>query len=188
MAAIFDNVKASSWFRAIGYYPILSKLLQPLIPKTLKERRAKHHEMTTAKVRSRQERKTERADFLAGFLVEGADVSEAEMIATARTLIIAGSETTATLLSGITFLLLKHPDVMRKLVEEVRSTFSSESEINLIGANKLRYMLACLDEAMRMYPPVPGSFPRDVPSTSSGGDMVGDRYIPEKVSSQNTTM
>jgi cytochrome P450 len=66
-----------------------------------------------------------------------------------------------------------------KLIDEVRSTFESESEINLIGANKLTYMLACLDEAMRMYPPVPGSFPRDVPP---GGDRVGDLFIPEGVS------
>ena len=185
MAAIFENVKASSWFRAIGYYPVLGTLLKPLIPRSLKERRARHHAMTTAKVRARQERKTERADFLAGFVEEGADASDAEMIATSRTLIIAGSETTATLLSGVTYLLLKHPAVLQKLVEEVRSTFSSESEIDLIGVNKLTYMLACLDEAIRMYPPVPGSFPRDVPA---GGEHIGDRYVPENVSGHTTSL
>lgn len=37
-------------------------------------------------------------------------------------------------------------------------------------------MLACLDEALRMYPPVPGSFPRDVPA---GGDYIGDSWVPE---------
>ena len=131
--------------------------------------------MTVTKVRARQERKSERADFLAGFLQPDADASDEEMIATARLLIIAGSETTATLLSSITFLLLKNPRVLEKLTHEVRSSFKSESEINLVGANQLRYMLACLDEAMRMYPPVPSTFPRNVPS---GGDMVGDRWIP----------
>ena len=152
------------------------------MPKSLKERRAQHHRMTLAKVHARQQRKTERADFLARFVEKDADASEAETVATARTLIIAGSETTATLLSGVTYLLLKHPAVLNKLVDEVRSAFDSESDIRLVEVNKLAYMLACLDEAMRMYPPVPGSFPRDVPA---GGDRIGDRYVPESVGTPN---
>ena len=136
--------------------------------------------MTVAKVRARQARKSERADFLGGFLEPGADASDEEMIATARLLIIAGSETTATLLSGVTYLLVKNPRVLKKLVDEVRSTFNSESEIDLVGANKLRYMLACLDEAMRMYPPVPATFPRNVPA---GGDTIGDQWVPGGVRS-----
>ena len=135
--------------------------------------------MTVAKVRARQARKSERADFLGGFLEPGADASDEEMIATARLLIIAGSETTATLLSGVTYLLAKNPRVLKKLVDEVRSTFNSESEINLVRTNKLRYMLACLDEAMRMYPPVPATFPRNVPN---GGDTIGEQWVPEGVS------
>lgn len=111
VAAIFDNVKASAWFRAVGYYPIVGRMLKPLIPKALVEKRKTHHQMTLEKVRRRQEQKTDRSDFLSGFLVDGADASDDEMINTARTLIIAGSETTATLLSGITYLLMKNPQV-----------------------------------------------------------------------------
>lgn len=100
VAAIFKNVKAGSFFRSVGYYPLLSKFLQYFIPSGLKQRRKQHHAMTVAKVRARQEYKTDRADFMSGFLEPNADVSDAEMIATAKTLIVAGSETTATLLSG----------------------------------------------------------------------------------------
>ena len=183
VAAIFKNVKASSFFRAAGYYSPLSKVLQYFIPSGLRVRRKRHHALTIAKVRGRQERKVEHADFLTGFLQPGADASDDEMIATARLLIIAGSETTATLLSGIAYLLCKYPKVLKKLTDEVRSTFSAESEINLTGANKLRYMLACLDEGMRMYPPVPATFPRNVPS---GGDFVGDTWIPGGVRDPRT--
>lgn len=178
VAAIFQNVKASSFFRAVGYYPFLSKILQYFVPSGLKERRQRHHALTIAKVNGRKERKGERFDFLSGFLQPGADASDEEMVATARLLIIAGSETTATLLSGITYLLLKNRRVLEKLTEEVRSTFTSESDISLVGANQLRYMLACLDEAMRMYPPVPSTFPRNTPP---GGDFVGDKFVPEGV-------
>ena len=67
------------------------------------------------------------------------------------------------------------------MAEEVRTSYNDEGEIDFVSANKLRYMLAVLDEAMRMYPPVPGSFPRDVPP---GGDKIGDRHVPEHVSAK----
>lgn len=87
-------------------------------------------------------------------------VSTEEFIATTGTLITAGSETTATLLSGVTHLLVTHPQKLEVLVREVRSSFSSEEEITFVSVNKLTYMLACLDEALRLYPPIPGAFPR----------------------------
>ena len=155
------------------------------MPRELKEKRAKHREMTEAKVRARQNQKTDRADFLSGFLKEESDASEAEMIATARTLIIAGSETTATLLSGITYLLMKNRSVLKRLVDEVRSSFQSESDITFVEVNKLRFMLACLDEGLRMYPPVPGSFPRDVPL---GGDKIGEFFVPENVNGDESKL
>lgn len=95
---------------------------------------------------------------------------------------MGGSETTATLLAGVTYLLLSNPHALQKLTEEVRSTFSDESEINMTSVNQLTYMLACLNEAMRVYPPVPTGLPRVVPS---GGNTILDRYVPEKVSSSH---
>ena len=69
-------------------------------------------------------------------------------------LIIAGSETTATLLSGVTYLLLTNPQALATLTKEVRSAFQSEDDININSVSRLTYMLACLNEALRMYPPV----------------------------------
>lgn len=97
----------------------------------------------------------------------------------ASTLIIAGSETTASLLSGVTFLLLKHPHALAKLTEEVRSAFKSEDDININSVGQLKYMLACLDEALRLYPPTPVGLPRVV---SKGGATIVGNYVPENVS------
>lgn len=94
-------------------------------------------------------------------------------------LIIGGSETTATLLSGVTYFLLTNPEPMRKLTEEIRSSFKSESEIDFVSVNNLPYLLACLDEALRMYPPVPIGLPRIVPA---GGAKIVDEFVPEGVS------
>lgn len=99
--------------------------------------------------------------------------------ANSNILIIGGSETTATLLAGVTYLLLSNPTALQKLTEEVRSTFKSESEIDMISVNQLTYMLACLNEALRVYPPVPTGLPRVVPA---GGSKILGQYVSGRVS------
>lgn len=100
------------------------------------------------------------------------------LIANAEILIIGGSETTASLLSGVTYFLLENPEAHQKLRDEVRSTFRSQDEINLISVNKLSYMLACLDEGLRMYPPIANGLPRMCPR---GGCTVLGHYLPANV-------
>lgn len=95
-------------------------------------------------------------------------------------LIIGGSETTATLLSGVTYFLLMNPEPMAKLTAEIRGAFKSEDEIDFVSVSSLQYLLACLDEALRMYPPVPTGLPRVVPK---GGASISGNFIPEDVSS-----
>ncbi|OTA65405.1 cytochrome P450 [Hypoxylon sp. EC38] len=94
----------------------------------------------------------------------------------ASRLIVAGSETTATLLSGAVFFLTTHEDKLARLTHEVRSSFKNDKEITLSSVGDLTYMLACLDECLRLYPPVAGGFPRVAPK---GGGMVASRFVPE---------
>jgi cytochrome P450 len=94
-------------------------------------------------------------------------------------LIIAGSETTATTLSGVTYLLLTHHEILQKTINEVRSSFSCEAEIDLLSVQKLSYMMAVLQETLRIYPPVPATIPR---KTQPGGDVICGQYVPENVS------
>ena len=82
-------------------------------------------------------------------------------------------------MSGATYLLLTNPTAYEKLKEEVRTVFQSQEEINLISVNKLHYMLACLDEAMRMYPPIANGLPRVSPE--GGANILGE-YVPAEVS------
>ena len=90
-------------------------------------------------------------------------MSTQELIANSAVLILAGSETTATVLSGMTYFLLKDKRVMDKVVKEVRGTFEREEDITLSGVWKLSYMLACLGESMRIYPAAPVALQRIVP-------------------------
>jgi len=90
-------------------------------------------------------------------------------------LVAAGSETTATLLAGVTYLLLSNPEALANLKIEVRSTFNSAGEITIASASRLPYMLACLNEALRMYPPVTGSLVRVI---AKGGTTVAGHVLP----------
>jgi cytochrome P450 len=67
---------------------------------------------------------------------------------------------------------------MKKLTSEIRGAFKSEDEIDFVSVSTLPYLLACLDEALRIYPPVPIGLPRVVPK---GGASIAGNYVPEKV-------
>lgn len=79
------------------------------------------------------------------------------------TLIVAGSETTATLASGAMYYLVKHPLWISKLYQELRSTFENESQMSFASLSQLKILNAIIQEAFRMYPAVPTSLPRVVP-------------------------
>jgi len=107
-----------------------------------------------------------------------------EIKATSGILIIAGSETTATLLSGATFLLLTNPSAMVKVVEEVRNNFVHASDITFASVTaQLPYLNACLEESLRLYPPVPSVLPR---RTGPEGDIINGRFVPPDVSNIST--
>jgi len=105
-----------------------------------------------------------RPDFMDSMLKHRGDkdgLTDAELISNSTALIIAGSETTATLLSGVTYWLLRTPNALRKATDEVRNSFENEEDVNFTHATtRLPYMLACLEEGFRMYPPVPTGLPR----------------------------
>lgn len=81
----------------------------------------------------------------------------------ANTLIVAGSDTTSTTLSAALHYLLHNTHALRRLEKEIRDTFSSVDEI--VMGTKMQsctYLRACIDETMRMTPPVGGVLPREV--------------------------
>ncbi|KAK3355434.1 cytochrome P450 [Neurospora tetraspora] len=99
-----------------------------------------------------------------------------KLSANAWFLVLAGSETTATTLSGVTYFLTQNPEVLKRVTQEVRTAFKSVEEIDINSVNKLTYMLAVLNETLRLYPPVTSNLPRIVPR---GGAKVLGEYIPE---------
>lgn len=95
----------------------------------------------------------------------GRSLTETELAAESRFLLIAGADTTSTGMTGIFFYLASNPGVFKKLAHEIRTTFDDPNEIR--GGTKLRsckYLYAVMDESMRMSPPVSSALWREVTS------------------------
>ncbi|TVY89363.1 Cytochrome P450 monooxygenase [Lachnellula willkommii] len=102
-------------------------------------------------------------------------MSRAEIIKASGTLIVAGSETTATLLRGALFYLLKSPSSLSKLTTELRTSFPGPAGMNVVNLARLSYLNACLQEGLRLYPPVQGILLR---KTQPGGAVINGYHIP----------
>ncbi|KIX07113.1 uncharacterized protein Z518_05090 [Rhinocladiella mackenziei CBS 650.93] len=99
-----------------------------------------------------------------------------DLVGEAALLVGAGADTSSTAMSACFFYLMRHPRALKKLQDEVRSAFSDVEEIRY-GAklNNLPYLRACIDEAMRMSPPVPGLLDREL---LPGGAVIDGIQVP----------
>ncbi|KAB5583416.1 cytochrome P450 [Coniochaeta sp. 2T2.1] len=69
-------------------------------------------------------------------------------------ILIAGRDTTASLISNVFFVLARRPDVWRKLKEEVRRQFGGRLP-RFEEIPQCRYVRWTINESLRLYPPVP---------------------------------
>ncbi|OHF00678.1 isotrichodermin C-15 hydroxylase [Colletotrichum orchidophilum] len=177
IAFIFKTIRFNAILTAmkyIGLDPIVQGIFKIGGLAAMKQLRESTDEM----MQSRLDMDPDRKDLFEGLLrkKEEWNISFEKLSANGLILVLAGSETTATTLSGATYLLLRHPKVLQKLNEEVRSAFGSSSEITINSVSKLPYMLAVLNEALRMYPPVASNLVREVPE---GGYQIGSEHVPQ---------
>jgi hypothetical protein len=167
-------------------FPVVAKIAMVLFHKRIAklfEAAALNAEYAIKAVEKRVQQETNRKDFYSRILEqrdnERHKVTDLELAAHAWDFVAAGSETTATAMSTVTFYLLRNPDLMAKVTEEVRKAFKSPSAINHATTMPLRYLDAVCREAMRMYPPLPFALPRLVPD---GGDVIDGKWVPGGVS------
>ncbi|KAF1990518.1 cytochrome P450 [Aulographum hederae CBS 113979] len=178
--AIFGNVKAIAVIaamRQLGLGPLISYL----VPQKTLEGRIRHAEFSEQKMRARIAMGSNQGDFLDPVLKKYRGKSEEgsltfdELVSNGSLLVLAGSETTATLLSGTVYQLCCNPLALQRTIAEIRSSFASPDEIDLFSTAKLSYTLAVLNETMRIYPPVPVPVPRESPA---GGASINGIAIP----------
>ncbi|KAF2462739.1 cytochrome P450 monooxygenase-like protein, partial [Lindgomyces ingoldianus] len=183
VANIFKGLKFARMFRVLRAYPLIGLPILSLLKMfpALAKARQKHEQFSIDKTMRRLEMKTDRKDFMSYILKHNDEkgMTTAEIMKTMSIVIIAGSETSATLLSGAIFYLLKNPEWMSKLQEEIRITFRDESEMTFAALSQLKIMNAIIQETFRMYPSVPTTLPR---LTTKQGAVISNTYIPPNCS------
>lgn len=100
-----------------------------------------------------------------------------EIVAEVNIMMNAGSATTAIAMANVMFQLLKNPNHLATLREEIDSVMEEDEVV--VSYDKVRhlpYLRACLDESMRLFPPTAHGLPR---STPADGLLVNGEFIPE---------
>ncbi|KAK6077404.1 cytochrome P450 [Seiridium cupressi] len=179
VSMIFGTVRYGVYDQVFMRHPVIKFLASLIIPSKLVQNLHEHDKLSNATAMRRiNTGNTEREDFMSYILRHNDEkgMSVGEISENANLLIVAGSETTATQLSGTTFQLLKNREKYDNLVREIRASFASEDEITLTSVNELKYLPAVIDEGFRMYPPVPIGLSRVTPK---GGASIAGSWIPE---------
>jgi cytochrome P450 len=181
--AIFEGIKKSAKIRSFRWYSKFTNyFVGEFIMKNDKVRakQLEHWNYSKDRVDRRLAMQPDRPDLWTKILEKGAPndptgLSLGEHHSLAALFMLAGTETTATALSGTSYHLMMNPDKLNLLTQEIRSAFTSIDDMNLESLARQKYLMAVLQEGLRMYPPVPSELPRVVPA---GGATVCGEWIP----------
>ncbi|TID03863.1 Isotrichodermin C-15 hydroxylase [Colletotrichum higginsianum] len=98
--------------------------------------------------------------------------SEAWLGNQAGVMIAAGFDTSAVTAVAASYYLAKNPEKMRRLREEVCERFTDSSEMSGTAVQQLSYLAACIEETMRIMPPITFGLPRESPGAEVDGKFV----------------
>jgi len=189
IAAMMSMFRFGVYLHSIRYYKSLEKIVIGLLPRLdpkISENQKLHEKFTHSRVDERLTKEDARPDIW-GLVLDKISkddeisMTRKEMYANANLFMIAGTETTATLLSGLTHYLLMNPDKLKKLCTEIREAFPSGDGITIEKLQGLKYLHGCIEEGLRMYPPISTGLSRVAPPE---GAMVAGHFVPGGVSSE----
>lgn len=124
-------------------------------------------------------------DFMSYFLESGKgeklDLEYGEVWREAAILLAGGSDTSTSSMTYTMYLLLKNPDCLRRLREEIDPVLAGTTTASYDQVSNLPYLRACVEEALRVHPPVGQGLPRVVPD--GGATVAGHKLKGKKCSS-----
>ncbi|KAI9769905.1 MAG: hypothetical protein M1839_003306 [Geoglossum umbratile] len=115
-------------------------------------------------------------DMLGSFVRHGLTQEEAENESLIQ--IVAGTETTATAIRSTLLHIITQPKVYATLqaeIDEANRDNRTSKPIRDAKARELPYLLACIREGLRIWPPVPDILSKTAPA---GGDVLGGKFVP----------
>ncbi|KAF5019939.1 hypothetical protein F66182_8036 [Fusarium sp. NRRL 66182] len=163
----------------LGRIPGFNRLARLAASKGSTDKLTEHGNMSKNKLRKRLALGKDRSDFVDSMMrrteSSGSEITFEELASNSRLLVFAGSETTATSLSATIFYLTTNPESLKKLVDEVRSSFKSEDDIVMVSVQRLSYLQAVLNESLRLFPPIINGTQRVI---RDEGDTIVGHYVP----------
>ncbi|XP_069066072.1 cytochrome P450 3A21-like isoform X2 [Pleurodeles waltl] len=143
--------------------PILKKLNDWLSPndlvqfftraiKSLKEKRQKGNHERVDFLQLMVDSQTEDTSSSNGTHHGYKALTDSEIIAQSRVFILAGYETTSTTLSFLSYNLATHPDVQRKLQQEIDTLLPNKAPPTYEALLQMEYLEMAINEALRLYP------------------------------------
>ena len=116
-------------------------------------------------IKSKKEKreKGERTDVdILSVALESGGFSDDDLVNQLMTFLAAGHETTASALQWATYLLCLHPDMQKRLREEIQGNLPSildrDAKISSMEIDHLPYLNAVCNESLRLFSPVPITF------------------------------
>ena len=180
VARVFPGMKLIAWSGVVAGIPGLATVIDWLIPKALVREANAHIQEVVDMTGKRMAAHPAQPDFMTHILShntheKASGLSVEELYLDAQLLTIAGSETTATHLSGAVYYLSQHPAARMALIRELRAAFKSEDEILPDALSQLPYLNAVINETLRLYPPGAINMPRTVPRC---GATIDGAFVP----------
>ncbi|XP_040043618.2 cytochrome P450 3A27 isoform X1 [Gasterosteus aculeatus] len=80
-------------------------------------------------------------------------LTDHEILTQATMFMVAGYETSATTLAFLAYNLARNPEVMKRLQEEIDSTFPNKGAVRYEELLQMEYLDSVVNESMRLYPP-----------------------------------
>lgn len=165
--------------RRMASYPFVIPRFVPTKPNREFKKELKYlDDLVWELIRERRRSSPTQSRDLLALLLEASDDETGERMSNAHvrdnvlSLLMAGYETTATAISTALSFLAYHPEADQKLQEEVTAVLEGRAS-SFADLPRLTYTRAVIQEAMRLYPPVPAQ-----PREAIGTDEIGGYFIP----------
>lgn len=191
-------VKAAAIAFSVRFYAPLDRVLMFLMPPSLRKQKEEFDRLGRERLQKRMLSTRDEADDvgfeneeeyygalprdLLSLLTSNKNdgmMTMAEMEGNLPLLVIGGSETIATTLSGTIVYLCQNAAVLKKLTEEVRTAVHHKEDLTLAKLERLPYLTGVLKEGLRIVCPSVVSLPRIVPAE---GISIDGYWVPGHVS------